>query len=131
MKKGTCVHFNGIQHETCEAGLNMRKVTSGEACGWAARMACIQNDQTEAVCENYTEPTDEQIKASNEELDKLMENMKLVYPLISKFKQENPSGGQGEVECPVCKGVMQYSVSGYNLHCHGKCKTEGCLSWME
>jgi len=131
MKKGTCVHFNGIQHEKCEAGLNMREITGGEGRGWAARMPCIQNDQTEAACENYTEPTDAEIAESEEEMEKAMQRMRLAFPLISKLKQENPDGGSGETECPACDGKLHYSVAGCNGHTHGKCETEGCLSWME
>lgn len=35
------------------------------------------------------------------------------------------------VKCPICDGKLHLSQSSYNGHVHGKCETEGCLSWME
>lgn len=43
-----------------------------------------------------------------------------------------PANDRHEViECPVCKGRLHLSQSAYNGHVHGKCETEGCVSWME
>ena len=39
-------------------------------------------------------------------------------------------GATGVIECPACKGELSYSISGYNGHVWGKCKTDKCLSWM-
>lgn len=35
------------------------------------------------------------------------------------------------IECPVCKGRLHLSISGYNGHVHGRCETSGCVAWME
>ena len=37
---------------------------------------------------------------------------------------------QGEIECPICKNRLWYSISSFNNHVWGKCKMENCLSWM-
>lgn len=37
----------------------------------------------------------------------------------------------GATTCPACGGHLDYSRSGYNGHIHAKCKTPGCVSWME
>lgn len=39
-------------------------------------------------------------------------------------------GGQGFINCPICKGQLGYSVASVNGHIWGKCKTDGCVSWM-
>lgn len=36
----------------------------------------------------------------------------------------------GHIKCPKCGGRLDYSISGYNNHIHGKCETDGCLGWM-
>lgn len=42
------------------------------------------------------------------------------------------SGGIGEIACPCCDGgKLRYSVASYNGHMHGRCSTQGCVSWME
>jgi len=37
---------------------------------------------------------------------------------------------KGTIECPKCKGVLHYTISGYNGHVWGKCEKEDCLRWM-
>ena len=37
----------------------------------------------------------------------------------------------GEIECPMCKGNLRFSVAKCNGHIHARCKTENCLQWME
>lgn len=36
-----------------------------------------------------------------------------------------------EMECPICKGCLQYSISSYNGHISAECKTSKCVSWIE
>ena len=130
MRTGKCIHFRGIQHDTCEIGLDWREITGGDPVGIARRMPCIKQD-SESECESYCEPTDEQIKESEAEWKRLIENMKIVSPLISRLKKENKNGGNGKIECPICNGILHYAVAALNNHCHGKCETDGCLNWME
>ena len=35
------------------------------------------------------------------------------------------------IKCPVCNGVLRYTISSYNGHIWGMCKTKNCLRWME
>jgi hypothetical protein len=41
------------------------------------------------------------------------------------------SGGVGTLKCPVCNGVLHYSVAGSNGHLWGSCETEGCVRWAQ
>ncbi|MDA0698079.1 MAG: hypothetical protein O2793_16990 [Proteobacteria bacterium] len=36
-----------------------------------------------------------------------------------------------EMECPICKGCLQYSISSHNGHISAECKTSKCVSWIE
>ena len=75
LRRGTCVHFVGVQHECCEAGVVMRSVrdTSG---GGPYRWPCLpplKPGQTCATtCAQRREPTDEEIAASEREVAELI-----------------------------------------------------------
>ncbi len=49
--------------------------------------------------------------------------------LIKKKHGSVPTNG--EVECPLCQGVVRYSIAAYNGHTAGRCETEDCLCWRE
>jgi C4-type Zn-finger protein len=58
-----------------------------------------------------------------------------VINAITKIKEKHGKKKPKEfikssMECPVCKGILHYSISNYNNHIWGKCETEGCLNWM-
>lgn len=133
-KSGTCKHFNGIQHDACRAGLNIRELTGGEDFGWAIRIPCIKEKTSDVVCDQYAEPSPEEIAEEEEEAiyKKLIEEIRLTSPIIAEVKKyhrnENWSGTR---ECPVCKGTLRVSISACNTHVHGACETKGCLWWME
>lgn len=40
-------------------------------------------------------------------------------------------GGQGQMECPVCKGTLRYSVASVNGHLWGACSNADCVRWMQ
>ena len=36
------------------------------------------------------------------------------------------------MDCPKCsEGIICYTISNYNGHCHGQCTTKGCINWTE
>ncbi len=58
-----------------------------------------------------------------------MSNIKHIleaYKIITPLKEN-----RGKIECPKCKGELNYSRAKSNGHVWGKCKTENCLSWMQ
>lgn len=131
MKKGTCKHFRGIQHDICLADKDWRWITGGELVGVAIRMPCIKRETPQASCEHYAEPTDEEIKEDNAWIDQAIKKIKEASPLISKLKEEYKDGGSGTRDCPVCGNIFHFSVAACNQHVHGKCETDDCLSFME
>lgn len=60
-----------------------------------------------------------------------MRKMTLAGPVVKAWRLKEPQGKQEVIECPVCKGRLHLAQSSYNGHVHGRCETEGCLSWME
>ena len=68
----------------------------------------------------------------SEAVDRLIEKMELVYPLIKKIKTENKGKNwSGTMQRPVCKGELRMFHAMTNGHVMGKCKTDGCVNWME
>jgi len=69
-------------------------------------------------------------------MNELKERMKHVNSSIKAIHEKHGSGKPesqifDSIECPQCKGVLEYTVSSYNGHIHGRCKTDDCLSWMQ
>ncbi|MCU7842178.1 MAG: hypothetical protein KZQ94_22755 [Candidatus Thiodiazotropha sp. (ex Troendleina suluensis)] len=130
-KEGKCKHFNGIQHDQCLAGLNIRSVVGGDPFGWTKRMPCFKRNDTDIVCRQYSEPTVEEIADAEAEWQKSIDEITKVVPLCAELRKKHPGGGSGNVKCPSCGGTLHYAVAQCNGHVHGACETEGCLRWME
>lgn len=129
MRPGVCKHFNGIQHATCVAGLNIRSVTGGDDFGWARRIPCFAEHGTK--CERYEDLAPEDLAKEEAEFQKLVDQMTKAAPFIREMKAKHKRGGSGVAECPVCGGRLHWSIAACNGHMHGKCETGGCLDWME
>jgi len=83
MRKGYCVHFRGVQHDTCLAGVDMRSkrdVSSPGPAQWPCCPPMRPGQVCATTCDQYLEPTAEQIaesdKAINEMLVKFRKRMK-------------------------------------------------------
>lgn len=137
MQKGTCRFFNGSWHnKTCKAGVNYRELVGGDDMGWVTRLPCHEDSEAKcgdkATCDKRQEPTDDEVAESEIEIKKHIDRFLLTLPLIAAMKKKyRKKDAQEVVECPVCKGNLHLSISGYNGHVWGKCETENCLAWME
>jgi hypothetical protein len=132
VRPGTCKHFTGFQNGTCKAGVNYRELVGGPDLGWAARLGCIKdsplNKPPLSECAKFEEPTKEEVEAW--ELDITLRSNANIEAIrrIQKLKPER--GTVGSIECPLCKGRLQYSVAKLNGHVWGRCETKDCLAWM-
>lgn len=64
--------------------------------------------------------------------DRITHINKAIKEIRAKHGSEKPESQiYDSIECPECEGVLEYTVSIYNGHIHGKCKTDDCLSWMQ
>lgn len=134
MRRGTCIHFNGTQHNSCEAGVNYIALVGRSGVGWARQLPCFTLDPIDqhATCEKYREPTEQELADFEAQIQERIEMYRKASPLVIAFKKEF-KGHSGVVikECPVCGGKLHMSITAYNGHVHGQCETRGCLSWME
>lgn len=130
-----CRHFNGIQNDTCRAGVQYddfknRKVSQGLPCFRDEKLG-----QCEGVCSKREWYTEEEVAAQVKAHEEHIKVMFVVIPALKEdakkkgFKKGN--GGASSIECPNCRGTVSYRVSGYNGHMHASCSTDSCVHFME
>lgn len=141
MKVGTCIHFNGVQHDQCDAGVNYDSFAPAKRM--RSELPCIKvlgglpSWDGEKSCPLYLDPTPEQIKAFEFDLEKAIEGVAISRNAIIEhthydFKARPRRGGHGTIDCPVCgTGQMSYTISGYNGHMSARCTTKDCVNWIE
>lgn len=138
---GKCRHFNGTQHDCCEAGMNYRQL-AGTEIGWGLRLPCgltlpAGKEPVEQVtCDKRAiysrEEAEQRADAHMKRMDDLRWALSACADDAKAHGFKKGRGGYGEVACPVCTtGRLQYSVAGYNGHMHGRCSTPTCMSWMQ
>jgi hypothetical protein len=137
MKKGSCIHYTGIQKDCCRAGVNYEQLVGGKVIGWAMMLPCWTSTMahaknfTKVACAKYTEPTDAQIEERRTEIDAVMDRMRKVMPVVNVWRKRAPKGKSEVIECPACAGRLHLVQSAYNGHVHGQCETADCVRWME
>lgn len=110
-------------------GKRSRHDGSGTGGLSAGQLACIEQ---KAHCDQFTDPTDEEIAAEEASMKDYMRRFSLMLPLIRRVKQEHKDTNWKGVEvCPACQGKLHMTHASCNGHVWGACETEGCLSWME
>lgn len=59
------------------------------------------------------------------------DRLRAAAPLIEKLKVEAERDTPLVAECPVCGGVLHYSVCSINDHAHMHCETIDCVDFIE
>lgn len=146
MKEGMCIHYNGcanpVSKGICRAGVEYKSLTGGITPGWATRLPCTDMEPKggdKMSCDKHRLPTAEELAESKRETDEHIKRFMVAYTgnvaewrRQNKWDRNNPKGASGSVPCEVCgTGKIELSMASYNGHVHGKCTTEGCISWME
>lgn len=128
-----CVHFNGIQNDTCKAGINYRDLAGEPRKGCMTRIPCFTSSYTEkteqVACAKFSQITEEMRKKDKEESNKMFKLMMQTIALI-KDKHKDEKGLVGSIECPKCKGRLTYTISDYNGHIHAACENK-CVGFMQ
>lgn len=131
----SCRHFNGIQNKTCLAGIAYREWDRETNLA----MPCIPrhvNGRETWPCKRFEIMSQEEAeKEADERIDSMNRGIKARHAAKDDAKEkgfQKGQGGRGSLKCPCCEnGTLFYSVASYNGHMHGKCSTDGCVSWME
>ena len=133
MKAGNCIH-RSVDHadplkQVCAKGHNIRAMVGGPDFGWATRMPCHELQPREGVkceCPDFMEPTPEQIAEREREMA-----MIFAAAIAARALIEGDGKDYGDVECPKCQGVIDYTKSSVNGHVCARCRTPDCLFFME
>lgn len=119
----------------CDASARMK--AARERGGQPNMTPCIGGHKASdvlALCPKWERRSLEHAEKRADSIAEMLERMEIVMPVVSKWRtwtETNRVGKQEVIECPKCKGRLHLSQSSYNGHVHGKCETEGCVSWME
>lgn len=87
-----------------------------------------------AVCTRWIRRTREMGEARADGIEAFFRQMELVGPVVKAWRtwtKKNRVSKAEVIQCPACAGRLHLSQAAYNGHVHGKCETEGCVSWME
>lgn len=136
-----CEHYapkpGHVMDDYCALGCGAAAcMDKARAAGEPSMTPCIGGHKARdvlALCLQWQRRSIEQSEARADAIDKCIREMTVVMPVVSKWRiQPKPAQDRREVmECPQCKGRLHLSQSSYNGHVHGRCETEGCVSWME
>ena len=133
IRKGSCVHFTGIQHDGCKAGIRYDAVRSDG-------LPCIAGNSPPSgiTCDSYLEPTAEEIAAHEAEIDAYLDRMRKAMGPVNEWikaqgwSKRNKVSATGTVPCAACgTGTFHLSMAAYNGHVWGRCTTAGCVSWVQ
>lgn len=140
MRTGCCKHFNGIQNNTCDAGVCYNDVTiDPDKPGRALRIPCMSEfrsgkklDGEPAKCDKYQEPTKDEIAAFDAVIQAAVDRMTKCGPWIGRMKKAHPNGVSVAADtCPICGGIIRFGISSYNGHMRARCDTPDCINFIE
>lgn len=135
-----CRHYSGAGiKDECSAGVNYRKLAGEPYVGYVLRLPCtpaLNRPGVEVkVCDkrecHSREEAGEQYDEMQRVIARTLGARAIVQADVKAHGFKRGRGGAGQVGCPACDGVIGYTVAAYNGHIHGRCSTEGCVSWME
>jgi hypothetical protein len=119
-----CIHFNGIMNDVCRAGVIYPNTKN---------LQCIRNgDNWKSSCSKCEMPDEEYIDSIESEINKSIERMEKIDPLVNRIKTKYKGKDWTGIEiCPICGGKLHMSHVAYNGHTAGKCETVDCVAWLE
>ena len=137
-----CEHYapqpGGLDKDYCALGCGAsERMKAAREAGEPNMTPCIGGHKASdavTLCPKWERRSLERAKKRAESIERMMRRMTVVMPVVSKWRtwtESNRVSKQEVIECPECKGRLHLSQSSYNGHVHGKCETEGCVSWME
>lgn len=134
---GWCIHYRYNRNSTpetdaCEAGVLYSTVRpfKTQPCFLDAKTGESKPDANH--CAMLRRPTPEEIALHEKWLEERLDQMAKVMTGIKPWRDAHKGQSASEVvECPACGGRLHLSIAAYNGHVHGKCETDGCVSWME
>jgi len=133
-----CIHYRYNRNlkpgepNTCEAGVDY---AAWDGVKHQSRPCFLDKGRSKPdaqSCPKLRRPTEQEMADHERWLEKRMDLMGVVSVGIGPWREAHKGKSAAEVvKCPACNGQLHLSISVYNGHVHGRCETEGCVSWME
>lgn len=95
-----CKHFNGIQHDTCDAGINYHELL-GSGAGCFAHMPCFSDEQSTVECHKRQLYTLAESEAEEQEIEQSIEQF------LGRMRRH---------ECECGKSVDNYKQVGHCVY---------------
>lgn len=132
--ENSCIHFRGIQHATCEAGIDWRALTGGENTGIATRMPCLKDNGSEVACPSLHFYTPEEAAAREAEtqahMERSREDMEIIGAAHKNPSHQGPGGQSAAYVCELCERATRHvsataaAASQHAQEAHGITQTE-------
>jgi hypothetical protein len=93
-RKETCIHFRGVQHKRCEAGIalvTVRDASGGGPYRWPCLPPMVPGQTCATTCDSFRAPTAEEIAAEDAERE----------AAIAEWMDRRQCGN-----CPTCGEAM-------------------------
>jgi hypothetical protein len=129
--------FDDKKHPVCAVGVDYHQFRqpSPHSPGVMAYidMPCLgEKPEDCARCPKYSGWTQEEIDQREIEVEASIARIGVAISAIREHTKRQ-RGVQGDMTCPCCKLEMglQFSVASYNGHIRARCRTAGCVSFMQ
>ncbi len=121
---GKCVHFNGIQNESCKCGINYKQAFGERPI---MKMPCVKDRMKHLTdeliaCNHLQFPTSEEVKKEIEDGDK---HIKLLLAALSAVKKniKETREKRSSIKCPNGDHELSYTQAESNGHIWMACKS--------
>ena len=108
----------------------MREAATGPDFGWIKRLPCHAENGID-TCPKREYPTAEEVERNDTEINKIITASMKARKAIKAIDHPKGANAAGSVECPMCGGVLRYTIAGCNGHVWAACETADCIRWME
>jgi hypothetical protein len=122
--------------DSCESGVRFDSLPGYGVAGFFESCPCFGPERT-GTCSKSEYPTAEERAAEDAEMElHFQKTMTARAAIVEDCGGPWKRGDQwqtGLINCPLCNqpASLQYSRASYNGHIQARCKTEGCVRWME
>lgn len=106
--QNSCIHFRGYQHDTCNAGIDWRALTGGDAFGIARRAPCHRDNQSIVTCEACRYPTPEETAAYLADMDAHIARLEEDGRLISAAHRAQHMAVSQVYVCELCPRAARH-----------------------
>lgn len=104
-----CVHFRGIQHATCAAGVDWYALTGGADFGIATRMPCLKDNNSTVLCAHRHFPTPEEAEAHERAMEEHIQRRMEDTALLASGHADEPGISRFYV-CELCDRAERFTA---------------------